>query len=105
LPLPEICSSHEKRETLGYASTPKALICPECGESLDIFTLVHIAKHGYTRDEFLDKYPEYDSHGYWGTAWHLSKCCVPGCKSGVASVRYWTCRTHALKQLKKGEKI
>jgi len=99
--LVEVVNLHEKRAGTGYAHAPGALICPECGESLDIFTLIHIARHGYTRDSFLDKYPGYDSHGYWGTAWHLSKCCVLGCKSCVASVRYWMCRTHALQQIKK----
>jgi len=103
LPLVETKSyvPHEKRNTWNVDMSPKNVICPECGDAIDIFTIVHVAKHGYTREQFLDKYPEYDSHGYWGTAWHTSKCRVSGCKAGVTSVRYWMCRHHAEQRLKK----
>jgi len=41
--------------------------CPVCGESLQILTRVHVAKHGYeTKEAFLEDYPEFKELGYWG---------------------------------------
>jgi len=42
--------------------------CPVCGATLELLTHVHVNKHGMTKEQFLEKYPEYGSDIYWGTA-------------------------------------
>jgi len=41
---------------------------PGCDATLDLLTHVHVTKHGMTKEQFLERYPEYESDYYWGTA-------------------------------------
>lgn len=49
------------------AATLYPIICPICNLKLDIFTKVHVEKHGLTKKEFLMKYPYYRERQFWGT--------------------------------------
>lgn len=40
--------------------------CPICEDNLDLFTHVHMKKHGLTRRRFLKMYPQYDFAEFWG---------------------------------------
>jgi len=42
--------------------------CPVCGATLELLTHVHVAKHGMTKKQFLERYPEFSGDAYWGTA-------------------------------------
>ncbi len=59
----------EKRTYVGsgyFRISLQNVQCPICGKYVDLFTKVHMAKHGLTREEFVKKYPQYDHNSYWG---------------------------------------
>lgn len=51
--------------TLGAHLGP--VVCPLCQMKLDVFTKVHLAKHGLTKEDFLGRYPEFKAKQFWGT--------------------------------------
>lgn len=85
----------------GMCSINTAIQCPICGELVDLFTIAHVSKHGMTRDEFLDKYPEFDSTAYWPLVWGTIKCKYPKCKNNITSVRYMCCSKHKEEMMQK----
>lgn len=83
------------RDRTRGATALKSVQCPICKEGLDLFTHVHVAKHGLTKDEFLKLYPQFNSYGYWGTLRVIERCNEPGCSNGARYEGF--CSKHATK--------
>ncbi len=41
--------------------------CRECGEIVEILTKIHVERHGMTKKEYIDNYPEHKDKCFWGT--------------------------------------
>ena len=57
--------------------------CNICGEAVELLTKVHMRKHGITKEQYVEQYPEQKDGKYWGDLPHEAQKCVNLNKRGV----------------------